>query len=221
MEALESKYPQALTIIGVHSAKFPNEREAAALRHAIRRHEITHSVVNDGEFAIWPGYGVRAWSTLVLIDPAGYVVTTLAGEGNAAALDAVIGELIAEHRAAGTLHEGQRPATPSDGPGDALLAFPSNSRNGRDLGVRGPVLVGSPIRRAEGKTPAIRTQHSVSVRGPSTMGNERDLSFKVTELPWEFGPISRLNSMHPLPRPSVVHYIVARVTRPHELSRRP
>ena len=125
MEALESKYPQALTIIGVHSAKFPNEREAAALRHAVRRLQITHPVVNDAEFAIWQRYGVRAWPTLVLLDPAGYVVTTLAGEGNGAALDALIGELIAEHRAAGTLHEGPAPAAPSDGPDNALLAFPS------------------------------------------------------------------------------------------------
>jgi DNA-binding beta-propeller fold protein YncE len=124
LEALEAKYSQALTIVGVHSAKFPNERQGAALRHAVRRHQITHPVVNDAEFAIWQRYGIRAWPTLVLIDPAGYVVASLAGEGNGPALDALIGEVIAEHRTAGTLREGPGPATPSAGSDGAPLAFP-------------------------------------------------------------------------------------------------
>jgi DNA-binding beta-propeller fold protein YncE len=62
----------------VHSAKFPNEREAASLRLAIRRHQITHPVVNDADFVVWQRYGVRAWPTLVLIDPQGYVVEAVA-----------------------------------------------------------------------------------------------------------------------------------------------
>lgn len=124
MEALEARFPRALTIIGVHTAKFPNEREAGALRHAIRRHQITHPVVNDGEFLIWQRYGVRAWPTLVLIDPAGYVVGTMAGEGHGGALQQSIEALIAEHRAAGTLREGPGPAAPPDGMGGGTLSFP-------------------------------------------------------------------------------------------------
>jgi DNA-binding beta-propeller fold protein YncE len=111
-------------VIGVHSAKFPNEREATALRHAIRRQQISHPVVNDADFVIWQRYGVRAWPTLVLIDPAGYVVGAVAGEGHGPALEHLIGELISEHRAAGTLHEGPGPAVTPDGANGSPLAFP-------------------------------------------------------------------------------------------------
>jgi DNA-binding beta-propeller fold protein YncE len=113
-----------LTIIGVHSAKFPNEREAASIRHAIRRHQVTHPVVNDVEFTIWQRYSVRAWPTLVLIDPAGYVVAAVAGEGHGPALEEMIGDLITEHRAAGTLREGSGPVTVPDGRDDVILSFP-------------------------------------------------------------------------------------------------
>ncbi len=124
LEALEAKFPQALTVIGVHSAKFPNEREAASLRHAIRRHQITHPIVNDAEFVIWQRYGVRAWPTLVLIDPAGYVIGAVAGEGHGPALAEQIEKLITEHRAAGTLREGPGPTATQDGADGSLLAFP-------------------------------------------------------------------------------------------------
>lgn len=108
----------------MHSAKFPHESGAAALRQAVRRHQITHPVVNDAEFAIWQRYGVRAWPTLVLVDPSGYVVEVVAGEGNGPRLDERIGELIAVHRADGTLHEGPGPALAPDGLDASPLLFP-------------------------------------------------------------------------------------------------
>ncbi len=105
LKKLEAKYAKQLVVIGVHSAKFPNEGESDNIRQAILRYEITHPVVNDREFRIWRQYGVRAWPTLVLIDPEGYIVGGVSGEGHYAALDRVIGELVTEHRARGTLHE--------------------------------------------------------------------------------------------------------------------
>lgn len=66
--------------IGVHSPKFPNERDADMVREAVRRYGITHPVVVDSDHAIWQRYGVRAWPTLVLVDARGYVVGGLSGE---------------------------------------------------------------------------------------------------------------------------------------------
>jgi len=37
---LEKKYPNQLVVIGVHSAKFDNEKDSAAIRKAILRYEI-------------------------------------------------------------------------------------------------------------------------------------------------------------------------------------
>jgi len=105
LKKLEAKYPTQLVVIGVHSAKFPNERESDNIRQAVLRYEIEHPVVNDAEFRIWRRYGVRAWPTRVLIDPEGYVVGGVSGEGQYDTFDHIISELIIDHRARGTLNE--------------------------------------------------------------------------------------------------------------------
>src|SRR5262249_35099085 len=94
-----------LVVIGVHSAKFFNERDSQNIRQAILRYEIGHPVVNDGEFSIWSSYAARAWPTLVLIDPDGYVANNYSGENLYDELDAAIGKLASDYRAKGKLNE--------------------------------------------------------------------------------------------------------------------
>src|SRR5215213_1725156 len=74
LKKLEAKYANQLVVVGVHSAKFENEKETENIRRIILRYEIEHPVYNDSEYAVWQSYGVRAWPTQVLIDPAGYIV---------------------------------------------------------------------------------------------------------------------------------------------------
>lgn len=102
---LEKKYPKELVVIGVHSAKFKNERDTESIRKAILRYEISHPVVNDADMRIWRNYGVEAWPSLFLIDPEGYVVGQGSGEGLYEALDRRIAELIKVHKAKKTLNE--------------------------------------------------------------------------------------------------------------------
>ncbi len=94
LKTLEERYPRELVVIGVHSAKFTNEGANDSIRQAILRAEIAHPVVNDADFRIWSQYAVRAWPTLVLIDPAGYAVTSYAGEGRLNEIDEDIRTLI-------------------------------------------------------------------------------------------------------------------------------
>lgn len=82
LKKLEAKYGNQLVVIGVHSAKFDNEKETDNIRRIILRYEIEHPVVNDADFKIWQAYAVQAWPTRVLIDPAGYVFGQVSGEGN-------------------------------------------------------------------------------------------------------------------------------------------
>src|SRR5712664_4546753 len=72
LKRLEAKYANQLVVIGVHSAKFKNEKDTENIRHIILRYELEHPVYNDSNFSVWQSYGVRAWPTQVLIDPAGY-----------------------------------------------------------------------------------------------------------------------------------------------------
>jgi DNA-binding beta-propeller fold protein YncE len=105
LKKLEAKYANQLVVIGVHSAKFQNEKETENIRRIILRYEIEHPVYNDSEYAVWQSYGVRAWPTQVLIDPAGYVVGGVSGEGNYDVIDQSIAKLITDFRSKGELNE--------------------------------------------------------------------------------------------------------------------
>ena len=73
LRELEREFARELVVIGVHSAKFPAERESANLRAAVARLGLHHPVVNDAEHAVWDRYAVRAWPTLMFVDPNGRV----------------------------------------------------------------------------------------------------------------------------------------------------
>src|SRR5215216_784321 len=93
LRPLEEKYADELVVVGVHSPKFAHEAYAAALAAAVERYSVHHPVLDDPELVTWQAYTARAWPTLVLVDPEGYVVAQYAGEGHAHAIDAVIAEL--------------------------------------------------------------------------------------------------------------------------------
>lgn len=146
LEFLEKKYAKEIVVIGVHSAKFDNEKETGNIRKAILRYEIEHPVVNDANMLIWRKFGVRAWPSLVLVDPEGNYCGYVSGEGNRELLDTVVQKLIAYHKAKGTLDEtpvkfdlerSRVAATPLRFPGKVLAdeagqrLFISDSNNNR------------------------------------------------------------------------------------------
>ncbi|MBV6623696.1 MAG: redoxin domain-containing protein [Rivularia sp. (in: Bacteria)] len=103
LKYLEQKYKDSVTVIGVHSAKFDNEKETENIRQAILRYDIEHPVLVDRDFRIWQEYAVRAYPTFVVINPQGYIVATLTGEGKREILDEAIAKLIQLHQDKGTI----------------------------------------------------------------------------------------------------------------------
>src|SRR5262249_53272659 len=125
LKKLEAKYANQLVVIGVHSAKFENEKQTENIRRIILRYELEHPVYNDADFRVWQSYGVRAWPTQVLIDPAGYVVGAASGEGNYEVIDKAVGKLVEEFRRRGELNEEPLKLTLERATvGDLPLAFP-------------------------------------------------------------------------------------------------
>lgn len=104
LKYLEQKYKDSLTVIGVHSAKFDNEKEIENIRQAILRYDIEHPVLVDSGFRVWQQYAVRAWPTLMVIDPQGYVIGYVSGEGDRDVLDQLIEQVIREHKELGTIN---------------------------------------------------------------------------------------------------------------------
>ncbi len=103
LRKIERKYPSDVVVIGVHSPKFPAERETANLRAAVLRYGIEHPVVNDRDFRVWQSYAGRAWPTLFFVDPRGKVIGKHEGEITFAGLDQVVQDMVAEFDREGIL----------------------------------------------------------------------------------------------------------------------
>ncbi|MFF2516175.1 NHL domain-containing thioredoxin family protein [Streptomyces sp. NPDC058086] len=126
LRELEEKHRDTVVIIGVHSPKFAHEAEHQAVVDAVERYGVEHPVLDDPELATWKQYAVRAWPTLVVIDPEGYVVAQHAGEGHAHAIARLVEELEAEHAAKGTLRRGDGPYVAPE-PEPTALRFPGKA----------------------------------------------------------------------------------------------
>jgi len=104
LRKIERKYGDQVIIVGVHSPKFPAERETANLREAVLRYRIDHPVVNDRDFAVWNQFGGRAWPTLMFIDPEGRVIGKHEGELPFEQFDPVVSGMLKEFEERGLLH---------------------------------------------------------------------------------------------------------------------
>ncbi|MEE4545339.1 NHL domain-containing thioredoxin family protein [Streptomyces sp. V4-01] len=126
LRELEERHRDTVVIVGVHSPKFVHEAEHQAVADAVERYEVHHPVLDDPELATWKQYAVRAWPTLVVIDPEGYVVAQHAGEGHAHALEKLVTRLEKEHAAKGTLRRGDGVYVPPE-PVATDLRFPGKA----------------------------------------------------------------------------------------------
>jgi thiol-disulfide isomerase/thioredoxin len=103
LRRLEQKYPRELVVIGVHRAKFPEERETESIRQAILRFSVEHPVVGDRDSLIWRQYEVDTWPTLYLIDPDGMIHGRASGDGLFEALNQAVADLIRSFETLGRL----------------------------------------------------------------------------------------------------------------------
>ncbi len=103
---LERKYPNEVVVIGVHTAKFDNEKDPKSIEKAMLRYELNHPVINDADKKIWMAYGVEGWPSVGIIDPEGYLVKAYPGQEHIFQdADRVISQLVRFHRANRTLND--------------------------------------------------------------------------------------------------------------------
>lgn len=79
LTAIEEKYGHCIGALGVHSAKFDNEKVDENLAAAIERLLIKHPVVSD-DMTIWSSMKVRCWPTVLLLGPQNKLLMVLTGE---------------------------------------------------------------------------------------------------------------------------------------------
>jgi thiol-disulfide isomerase/thioredoxin len=87
---------KGLTVIGVHSPEFDEERNVEHLRRAVTSLGIRYPVVADNDYQTWKAYSVEAWPTVFLLDKQGRIRWTRVGEGNYDEAERLIQKLLSE-----------------------------------------------------------------------------------------------------------------------------
>ncbi|TFG15740.1 MAG: redoxin domain-containing protein [Promethearchaeota archaeon] len=101
---LEDKYKNdPVIVIGVHSAKFNNEKDKDNIRSAVSRYEIKHPVLIDNDLILWRGYRINAWPSFIVIGTDGKVMGRAAGEGKRDLLDNFISRALKKGKNDGTI----------------------------------------------------------------------------------------------------------------------
>ena len=87
---------KGLTVIGVHSPEFDEERKVENLRREVASLGISYPVVTDNDYQTWKAYNVEAWPTVFLLDKQGRIRWMHVGEGHYDEAERLIQELLAE-----------------------------------------------------------------------------------------------------------------------------
>lgn len=85
-----------LTIVGVHSPEFAEEKKLENVRREVSSLGIHYPVVTDNDYATWKAYNVEAWPTIFVLDKSGRIRWTHVGEGAYDETEQVIKKLLAE-----------------------------------------------------------------------------------------------------------------------------
>jgi len=87
---------KGLTVVGVHSPEFDEERKVENLRKAVASLGINYPVVTDNDYQTWNAYKVEAWPTIFLLDKQGRIRWMHVGEGNYDETEQLIRKLLSE-----------------------------------------------------------------------------------------------------------------------------
>ena len=97
VESWHDRYrQQGLTVIGVHSPEFEEEKNVESLRGQVASLGIRYPVVTDNDYQTWKAYNVEAWPTIFLLDKQGRIRWMRVGEGKYDETERVIQTLLAE-----------------------------------------------------------------------------------------------------------------------------
>jgi len=137
LRRITERFPNEAVVIGVHCPKFAAERDPANLAHALASHDIRYPVAHDPTMTLWQDYHIQAWPTLMLIDPEGCIIGSLAGEADPQRLPDGIGAMIGDWKARGKIKGAPVPVIPHVKAGNRLCypgrIKPLQSMDGRKL----------------------------------------------------------------------------------------
>src|SRR5687767_11086405 len=139
LRPLQRLFAEEMLVVGVHSPGYPHETRHTAVQSAVARHRVDHPVLDDPGLETAGAYGVSTWPTVVVVDPAGEVVETLAADSVRLPLEKLIPGLVEEHEKKGSLR--REPFFVPKAVLPVPLAYPAKvavSPDGRCLAISDP-----------------------------------------------------------------------------------
>lgn len=125
LHAIEERFRgRAVTVVGVHSPKFDEEKEAGRLRDVVRDNRIEHPIAVDGSMAIWRAWGVESWPTVAVLDVEGRAIWAASGEPDVEELSRVVASALDEGARAKKLARGPLRGVRVEPIADAPLRYP-------------------------------------------------------------------------------------------------
>ncbi len=95
VKAWAARYAAAgLVVIGVHTPELSFERDIGNVRSAVASDGVTFPVAFDPAYATWNAYSNGAWPAFYFVDRSGRIRHVHGGEGDYAASEQVIRELL-------------------------------------------------------------------------------------------------------------------------------
>ncbi|KAK2712954.1 hypothetical protein QYM36_011603 [Artemia franciscana] len=81
LEVIEQTFGDKVKVIGIHSAKFENEKSTENILKAVERYNIAHPVLNDKDCLIWNKLHIKCWPTIVVFGRGLKPLICCSGEG--------------------------------------------------------------------------------------------------------------------------------------------
>ena len=105
---------EGLVVVGVHSAKFANERDTSNIERAAERYSILHPIINDHELTLWNLFGISCWPTFLLVSPTGRLIHVMIGETLISVLPQLTELILRYYQKRGMLRPHELPVSPGD-----------------------------------------------------------------------------------------------------------
>ncbi len=99
LDYVDEKYTnKPVTVIGIHSAKYPNEKDQKNITEAIKRYDVKHPILVDQQMHLWRQYGINAWPTILFVAPDNTIEYKHAGEISKEEISEILDDMLDRHK---------------------------------------------------------------------------------------------------------------------------
>jgi len=132
-----NRYGKWLTIVGVHTPKFPFGREKPQIEMAVHEQDMRYPVLMDNNFQTWDAFANRFWPAKYLIDQDGYIRYQSHGEGGYGEFERAIQTVLRDREPNLDLPPVMQPIRAEDRPGAVCYRPTPELHAGLDRGALG------------------------------------------------------------------------------------